>query len=523
MALSPANARPSDAAGPALDALRGGDAKGEAVDRTGPASRYQPLLRRLLWPLVPLAIALVLLLLGALVGVSWRGLAVIEPVQVHLAELGQLQNLSLGLEQSLPGAPANGGPVAGPDLAALQDRLQALIRASGNLEPQTPAQLRHIARLLSENDGRVADALPEALAELRQSLAAEQHRQARLIEAAVGDARTELRLSLALLVALPLLSAGLWFLLRRRIQQPLNSLEGLLSRLAARDYRPVPEPMLEGSVALMQPVLRSFNELVLRLKELAAQHRDRERSLEHAVRGATEALLAQSRELARAERLAAVGAVSAGLAHELRNPLAGIHLACSKLRRGLAPEQGERLDAVLAELKRLNQLLTAQMDAARHAPEPLVTVDLHRVTDEFLSLVRYQIAEDIALRADVPDGLRCALPEAGLRQTLLNLVLNAAQAIGDAGGSIEIRMRRDGDTLSILVADDGPGFPQPILESALRPFASGRIGGTGLGLAMVRRFVQDLAGELRIDNGAAGGARVVLSLPCEHQPLAPGP
>jgi two-component system NtrC family sensor kinase len=523
MALSPANARPSEAAGPALDAPRGGDAKGEAVDRTGPASRYQPLLRRLLWPLVPLAIALVLLLLGALVGVSWRGLAVIEPVQVHLAELGQLQNLSLGLEQSLPGAPANGGPVAGPDLAALQDRLQALIRASGNLEPQTPAQLRHIARLLSENDGRVADALPEALAELRQSLAAEQHRQARLIEAAVGDARTELRLSLALLVALPLLSAGLWFLLRRRIQQPLNSLEGLLSRLAARDYRPVPEPMLEGSVALMQPVLRSFNELVLRLKELAAQHRDRERSLEHAVRGATEALLAQSRELARAERLAAVGAVSAGLAHELRNPLAGIHLACSKLRRGLAPEQGERLDAVLAELKRLNQLLTAQMDAARHAPEPLVTVDLHRVTDEFLSLVRYQIAEDIALRADVPDGLRCALPEAGLRQTLLNLVLNAAQAIGDAGGSIEIRMRRDGDTLSILVADDGPGFPQPILESALRPFASGRIGGTGLGLAMVRRFVQDLAGELRIDNGAAGGARVVLRLPCEHQPLAPGP
>jgi len=523
MAPSPANARPPDASGAALDDLAKSDANGRDASRADPATGYQPLLRRLLWPLVPLAVALVLLLLGALVGVSWRGLAVIEPVQVHLAELSQLQNLSLSLEQTLSGAPANGGPAAGSDLAALQDRLQGLIRASANLEPQTPAQLRHIARLLSTNDRQIADALPRALAELRQSLAAEQHRQARLIESAVRDAHTELRLALALLVVLPLLSAGLWFLLRRRIQQPLNSLEGLLSRLAARDYRPVPEPVLEGSVALMQPVLRSFNDLVLRLKDLAAQHRDRERSLEHAVRGATEALLAQSRELARAERLAAVGAVSAGLAHELRNPLAGIHLACSKLRRGLAPEQGERLDAVLSELKRLNNLLTAQMDTARHAPEPLVRVDLHKVTDEFLSLVRYQIAEDIVLRADVPDGLSCALPEAGLRQTLLNLVLNAAQAIGDAGGSVEIRMRRDSDTLSILVVDDGPGFPQPILEGALRPFASGRIGGTGLGLAMVRRFVQDLAGELRIENGATGGARVVLRLPCDHRPLAPSP
>ena len=521
MAPSPANARPPDASGAALDDLAKSDANGRDASRADPATGYQPLLRRLLWPLVPLAVALVLLLLGALVGVSWRGLAVIEPVQVHLAELSQLQNLSLSLEQTLSGAPANGGPAAGSDLAALQDRLQGLIRASANLEPQTPAQLRHIAQLLSTNDRQIADALPRALAELRQSLAAEQHRQARLIESAVRDAHTELRLALALLVVLPLLSAGLWFLLRRRIQQPLNSLEGLLSRLAARDYRPVPEPVLEGSVALMQPVLRSFNDLVLRLKDLAAQHRDRERSLEHAVRGATEALLAQSRELARAERLAAVGAVSAGLAHELRNPLAGIHLACSKLRRGLAPEQGERLDAVLSELKRLNNLLTAQMDTARHAPEPLVRVDLHKVTDEFLALVRYQIAEDIVLRADVPDGLSCALPEAGLRQTLLNLVLNAAQAIGDAGGSVEIRMRRDSDTLSILVVDDGPGFPQPILEGALRPFASGRIGGTGLGLAMVRRFVQDLAGELHIENGAAGGARVVLRLPCDHRPLAP--
>jgi C4-dicarboxylate-specific signal transduction histidine kinase len=93
----------------------------------------------------------------------------------------------------------------------------------------------------------------------------------------------------------------------------------------------------------------------MRLQELEIEHRDREHTLEHKVRKATEALLAQSRELARAERLAAVGAISAGLAYELRNPLAGIQMACTKLHRTLSDgEHAARIASVVTELKRVN-------------------------------------------------------------------------------------------------------------------------------------------------------------------------
>lgn len=256
------------------------------------------------------------------------------------------------------------------------------------------------------------------------------------------------------------------------------------------------------------------NALVSRLQELEAEHRDREHTLEQRVREATEALLAQSRELSRAERLAAVGAVSAGLAHELRNPLAGIQLACSKLHQKMGDgEQSVRIAAVITDLKRINNLLTNQVDAARHAPEVLVKVRIGKVVDELLALVRYQVPPGIALEARVSDALQCVLPVAGLRQALLNLLLNAVQVLGDAG-QIVVAVNREHDRVVIRVSDDGPGFPEDMLRVGIRPFATGRAGGTGLGLAMVRRFVRDLDGDLELANRSPHGAQVILRLPC---------
>ncbi|MGD8933025.1 MAG: ATP-binding protein, partial [Chromatiales bacterium] len=299
-----------------------------------------------------------------------------------------------------------------------------------------------------------------------------------------------------------------------RIKHPLDDLGDLLVRLAGRDYRPVPNAALSGTAALLQPVFRSYNSLVSRLQELEAQHRAREHTLEQEVRQATEALLEQNRELARAERLAAVGAVSAGLAHELRNPLAGIQMACSKLQRSLGKsDQAARIEAVIGEIKRINGLLTQNVDAARHAPEALERIRLSTLVDEFLNLVRYQVPAGIELQAQVPADLMCLLPVAGLRQALLNLVLNSVQALGDKG-HVTVKVQRQDDRLVLSVSDDGPGFPAEMLSVGVRPFATGRSGGTGLGLAMVRRFTRDHNGELELANRQPHGARVSLQLPC---------
>jgi signal transduction histidine kinase len=486
------------------------------TDPAGAPKGYRLSVRRLF--LLPLGLSafLVLALLAGLVAVSLRGVAGIRPIQDHLAHIARIQDLGLTLEQTLLQG-LRGTRIEPADLDRMRLELTAIAALDGHLHPATRERLDLAVQRLSSAGDAPLEALIATLTELRAVLGGERERHDRLIADLALDNETELRLALTLMVTLPLGGAALAFLLRRRIKDPLDDLGDLLGRLAARDYRPVAEATLSGSTGLVQPVFRSYNELVMRLKALEAEHQGREHTLEQEVRRATEALLAQNRELARAERLAAVGAVSAGLAHELRNPLAGIQMACTKLRQALEDsDQAGRLDAVLAEIKRINGLLTAHVEAARHEPEPLAAIRLDALVADLLALTRYQAPAGIVLRARIPADLECLLPAAGLRQALLNLLINAIGAIGapGAGGQIEVSAERRGDALLLCVEDDGPGFAEETLIAGVRPFATARSGGTGLGLAMVRTFTRDHGGDLELVNREPHGARVTLRLPC---------
>ena len=471
--------------------------------------------RRLIWLPAGVAAALVAAVLGALVVVSWHGLARIGPIQTQLDRIGRLQDLGFDMEQVLFRGLRGEDEIHPGDLPNLRASVAQAVGQGQYLSPETPSRLGRVQRLLDQGLTDPLESLYEALSELRGALAGERLGLEGMMKKVARDTSTELRLSLILLAVLPLVGFAGLLVLRRRVGRPLASLGDLLARLAERDYRPVPDEALTDSAAIVQPVFRSYNDLVRRLRELEAEHSDREQTLEQEVRRATAALLTQSRQLARADRLAAVGAVSAGLAHELRNPLAGIQMACAKLQRALGDsDQSTRLEAVIAELKRLNRLLSERVDAARHAPEPLSSVNLKDTVEELLSLVRYQVPEGTRLSAHIPNDLNCRLPEGGLRQALLNLVLNAAQSMEGAEGEVEIQAAREGQAVTLSVTDTGPGFPPEMLTVGVRPFASGRIGGTGLGLAMVRRFAEDINAELALTNREPHGARVTLRLPC---------
>jgi two-component system NtrC family sensor kinase len=477
-------------------------------------SPYPQGMRWLFWLPLSLSAVLVLVVLAGLVAVSWRSLERLQPVQRHLAHIGRIRQAGLGMEQAL--LQGLQGTRLGPgELKRIREEVRAITHREHHLHPAAGQRLEQLTRRLDGASTDLRSVLPGALAQLRQMLGEELALHDRLLAGMARDSETELRLAVALLVTLPLVGGGLLWLLRIRIKRPMDNLGDLLRRLAARDYTPVAATTLSGSAAVLQPVLHSYNALVLRLKSLEREHLAREHTLEQEVRQATEALLSQSRELARAERLAAVGEVSAGLAHELRNPLAGIQMACTKLHRNLTePDQVARITSVITELKRVNGLLTAQVDAARHAPEPLVRVRLAELVEQFLVLMRYQVPDTVALEARVPRELECLLPAAGLRQALLNLVLNGVQVLGD-GGRVSISARSADDRLLLEVADDGPGFPEELLRVGVRPFVTGRAAGTGLGLAMVRRLARDLGGELTLANRKPRGALVTLSLPCD--------
>jgi signal transduction histidine kinase len=276
---------------------------------------------------------------------------------------------------------------------------------------------------------------------------------------------------------------------------------------------------------ILRPLTQNFNAMVTRLEELEQEHVMRELDLTEQVEDATRTLLEQQRSLANTERLAAVGETMARIAHELRNPLAGVKLACSNLREEIAekidtPDYQERIALVSGEIDRIIDLLNSLLDESRHKPEELNSVNLSSTIRSLVILARYQIPESIAVNVDIPDAIDCQLPASLFRQALLNLLLNASQAITDRHGQIKIEASAEGGMVKLTVRDDGPGFPQELVKQGIRVFVSYKPGGTGLGLSMVRRFVRSIGGTLQLNNLDPKGACVTMNLPCGETPNA---
>lgn len=474
-----------------------------------------PGLRWFFWLPALLAAVIVAVMLAALVLVSARSLQRLTPVQDHLKHIERLHAIGLHMEELVDARSQQDLPISQADLKRLLLEVRSVEEAAPDTYPETLAQLSILKHLLASSKQPPREILLQATTRLRQIENRERMLHKDLVDIVARDSQLELKLALLLLLSLPLIIFVSFYLLKSRIERPLDDLNRLLRRLSKRDYRPVNEIQVEESAGLIQPVFRSYNALVNRLAQLEAEHRALQTSLEEDVKLATSALLEQAGDLARAEKLAAVGELSAAMAHEIRNPLAGIQLACTKLGRQLPPAQQQKIEMVVSELKRVNSMLGERLYEARHAPEPTVDVDVGDLVASLVTLLNYQVHENIRLQIDVVPGLICPVPESGLRQSLLNLVMNAAKVIGDEEGVITLFARRVEDRLEIGVSDNGPGFPRQMIDHGVQPFRTGRVDGTGLGLAIVQRFTRSLFGELRLENLEQGGARVTLVLPCK--------
>lgn len=465
------------------------------------------LLLRSFW-LLPAVVAAVLTLSVAIIAVaSARSLDRFETVHEHAAELQRLRRTEAAITNALSPDGSSSDRFEQPRAELDEMRGRGKYLVSG-----TSARLRNATTLLSDTDS--GDAALVAVREIEEVLSDEMTAHDELLARVERDTRVELLLSTALTLTLPFAGGLLLYALRRRFLMPLDKLRELMTLLGRREYRTVSTTELDP---LLQPVFQNYNHMASRLLELEQQHLSRQQTLEDEVRTATGALLQQQRELARSERLAALGELAAGVAHELRNPLAGIQLALSAMSKELSDdEQSYRLDLAVEELKRVTRLLNQLLEAARPTPEPARPLLLANLVREFVSLARYQVPEQVELREEVPSGFVCRLPEGGLRQALWNLVLNSCEAIGDREGEITIDATREDGRLLLRVLDDGPGFPPELLETGVRTFATLHAGGSGLGLATVRRFAHDLGGELRLENVKPHGACVVLELPCKE-------
>jgi signal transduction histidine kinase len=215
---------------------------------------------------------------------------------------------------------------------------------------------------------------------------------------------------------------------------------------------------------------------------------------------------------ARAARGEAVARMAAGVAHEIRNPLGIIRGAVELIRERagaqLGPRDRERLDDVLGEVERLRGLTEDFLDLSAARPLEHGFVDLAAVADEAARGSRTLHPElDVWVSITAPP---VRADPRRLRQVFANLLSNAALV---GARRVEIRGGSRGDHIGLIVADDGPGIPPELRERIFEAFATGRSGGTGLGLAVSRRLVEQHGGTLELADTTGAGAVFELRLP----------
>ena len=245
------------------------------------------------------------------------------------------------------------------------------------------------------------------------------------------------------------------------------------------------------------------------------------RAREQALETTLAQLRATQQQLIQSEKLAAVGTLISGVAHEINNPLGNILGRVQLLQRAAGDDESKRdLQTVRDECGRAIRIVRNLLSFTReHMPETTL-VSLNDVIDQVLELRAYELkVSNIELKknfgADLP---QIHADPHQLQQVFLNLVINAEQAMTAAHGrgSLSITTKRVGDTLQVVVADDGPGIPDELISQIFNPFFTTKdVGaGTGLGLSVCYGIVKEHGGQMRVESEQEKGTTFTVELPC---------
>ncbi len=220
-------------------------------------------------------------------------------------------------------------------------------------------------------------------------------------------------------------------------------------------------------------------------------------------------------------RVEAMGALAGGMAHELRNPLAIIRALAEEIEadQPAANRSTENSHDIITETQRLSDLVSHFLSLSR-PPEAGETqlLNLNDEIEKVVQLVRKSVPPAIIITTDLPpDHLQIRGDRRAVRQLLLNLFLNAGEALGERAGAVEVTLRERRHRAEIRIKDSGPGINPKELNRVFEPFYTTKATGTGLGLAVSRGVVENLGGELTLESRHGNGTAAVVNLPLAEQ------
>jgi two-component system NtrC family sensor kinase len=262
-----------------------------------------------------------------------------------------------------------------------------------------------------------------------------------------------------------------------------------------------------------------FNTMTAELGRATQALRDSADELERKVEQRTAELRTMQGHLVQAEKMAAVGKLSAGVAHEINNPLTGILTNSSLMLEDLPADHPWRDDVqtIVNETLRCRKIVKGLLDFSRQSKPQRTLLQMNEIIEDVLALVRNQPAfSGVTVSYDLDPALPTILADADqLRQVVLNIVLNAAEAMTARGGELRLASRGlpDRQAVEITFADTGPGIPDEVQARMFEPFFTTKKTGTGLGLSIVYGIVERHRGSLRVEPTPGGGATFRLTIP----------
>jgi C4-dicarboxylate-specific signal transduction histidine kinase len=372
--------------------------------------------------------------------------------------------------------------------------------------PETGLTRMLVARPLGENPscGRCHARDEAHRATLHLALAGSEHE--------IAQAMARRRLSAVATLVLLTTVVGLGVLVHVLLSRPLRGLRRGVEKVAAGDLStrvPIPDSTELAGLAT------SFNAMTERVEET---HRTQQSTIQAQLRE----LESSQAKLVHQEKLAGLGMMAAGVAHEVGNPLASISAAAQVAsRRTDDPFIRKQVESILAQIDRISRIVRDLSDFSRPPSLAPVRSQVNELVETSIGLLRHDRRfRDVAVRLELDAALPPVrtIPDHVL-EILFNLGLNAVEAMEESGssGELEITTEREGGSIRIVYHDAGPGVPVEMRSRIFEPFFTTRAPGkgTGLGLSVSYGLAQSLGGDLVLDETSVTGARFVLTIPIE--------